>query len=182
MAVLLNRSRRKACRPCRLCPGTSASCRDFRVEGLHALPSQLAVLFDLLFADAAEDDHRRIILVRGPGVQHIARTILREVGGVFLAGVSELLRLLLGVEVIEIAIPLVEAMDSGQELIAVAQVVLAELGGRIALRFQTPRPASGLPSGYQSVEPGMPMVVSPVLRGICPVMNAARPAVQLAWP
>ena len=29
--------------------------------------------------------------------------------------------------------------------------------------------------------PGKPTVVSPVRIGICPVMNAARPAVQLAW-
>jgi hypothetical protein len=28
--------------------------------------------------------------------------------------------------------------------------------------------------------PGMPTVVRPVRNGICPVMNAARPAVQLA--
>ena len=31
-------------------------------------------------------------------------------------------------------------------------------------------------------EPGMPMVVMPVRSGICPMMNAARPAVQLGWP
>ena len=106
----------------------------FRVKSFHALASQLAVLFDLLFADAAKDGiHRRIVHIGRPRVQNVARTILREVGGVFLAGVSELLRLLLCIEVIEIAIPLVEAVDGGQELIAVAQVILAELRGRIAL-------------------------------------------------
>jgi hypothetical protein len=30
--------------------------------------------------------------------------------------------------------------------------------------------------------PGMPTLVSPVRIGFCPVMNAARPAVQLCWP
>ena len=106
----------------------------FAVEGLHALARQLAVFFDLLFADAAKDRiHGRVVHVRRPGVQNVARTILRQVGGVFLAGVGELLRLLLGVEVVEVAIPLVEAVDGGQELITVAQVVLAELRGRVAL-------------------------------------------------
>ena len=31
-------------------------------------------------------------------------------------------------------------------------------------------------------EPGRPTLVSPVRSGFCPVMNAARPAVQLCWP
>ncbi len=42
-------------------------------------------------------------------------------------GIVELFRLLLRVEVVEIAEPLVEAMHGRQELVAVAQVVLAEL-------------------------------------------------------
>ncbi len=32
------------------------------------------------------------------------------------------------------------------------------------------------------VAPGRPTLVSPVRMGDCPVMNAARPAVQLCWP
>ena len=30
--------------------------------------------------------------------------------------------------------------------------------------------------------PGIPTLVRPVRYGFCPVMNAARPAVQLCWP
>ena len=45
-------------------------------------------------------------------------------------------RLFLGVEVIEVAVELVEAVYGGQELVAVAQVVLAELPGRIAERLE----------------------------------------------
>ena len=120
----------------------------FAIEGLHALARQLAVLFDLLLADAAKDRvHGRVIHVGRPGVQNVARTILLQVVRVLLAGVSELLRLLLGVEVIEIAIPLVEAVDGRQELIAVAQVVLAELARSRSPAISAPRPASGLPSG-----------------------------------
>src|SRR5436190_5794789 len=40
------------------------------------------------------------------------------------------------VEVIEVAEEFVEPMDSGQKLIEVAQVVLPELAGRVALRFE----------------------------------------------
>ena len=35
-----------------------------------------------------------------------------------------------------------------------------------------------MPSGA----PGRPTLVSPVRMGDCPVMKAARPAVQLCWP
>ena len=45
-------------------------------------------------------------------------------------------RLVLGVEVIEIAEELVEAVDGRQELVAVAKVVLAELRRDIALRLE----------------------------------------------
>src|SRR5438046_10313845 len=40
------------------------------------------------------------------------------------------------VEVIEVAEELVEAVDSGQEFIQIAEVVLPELAGRVALRFE----------------------------------------------
>ena len=46
---------------------------------------------------------------------------------------------LLGVEVIEVAEELVEAVHRGQVLVAVAEVVLAELAGGIALRLQRRR-------------------------------------------
>ena len=47
-----------------------------------------------------------------------------------------MLRLLLGVEVVEIAEKLVEAVVRGQHLVAVAEVVLAELAGHVALRLE----------------------------------------------
>ena len=45
-------------------------------------------------------------------------------------------RLVLGIEVIEIAEELVEAMHRWQKLVAVAEMVLAELSGRVALRLE----------------------------------------------
>ena len=46
------------------------------------------------------------------------------------------LRLLLGVEVVEVAEELVEAVDGRQELVQVAEVVLAELPGGVAERLE----------------------------------------------
>ena len=107
------------------------------VEGLHALAGEHAGVLDLLLADAAE--HRivgRIVLVGRPGVQHAARPVFLQVLGILLAGIVEFLRLFLGVEVIEVAEPFVEAVHGRQELVAVAEMVLAELAGRVALRLQ----------------------------------------------
>jgi xanthosine utilization system XapX-like protein len=50
--------------------------------------------------------------------------------------VVELLGLFLGVQVIEVAVELVEPVHGRQELVAVAQVVLAELPGRVAKGLQ----------------------------------------------
>ena len=47
-----------------------------------------------------------------------------------------MLRLVLGVEVIEVAKEFIEAVNGWQELVPVAEMVLAELAGGIALRFQ----------------------------------------------
>ena len=47
-----------------------------------------------------------------------------------------ILRLLLRVQVVEVAEELVEPVHGGQELVAVAEVVLAELAGRVAERLE----------------------------------------------
>ena len=70
----------------------------------------------------------------GPGVQHAARPeLLLELGVLRVVGV---LRLLLGVQVIEVAEELVEAVRGRQELVAIAEVVLAELPADVAERLQ----------------------------------------------
>ena len=73
-----------------------------------------------------------VVGVGGDAVEDAARAELlleRRVLRVVLV-----LRLLLGVEVVEVAEELVEAVHGGQELVAVAEVVLAELAGGVALR------------------------------------------------
>ncbi len=47
-----------------------------------------------------------------------------------------MLRLVLGIEVVKIAKELVEAMNGGQELVAVTEMVLAELPGHVAQRLE----------------------------------------------
>jgi len=96
---------------------------ELLVDGLHPLGVQRASALDLL---------RAVRL--GPAVEHAARPeTLLEPGVLRIVGV---LRLLLGVEVVEVPEELIEAVRGGQELVAVAQVFLAELAGDVAQGFQ----------------------------------------------
>ena len=93
------------------------------VDGLHALLGQRAGVLDLLAA-----------LAVGPAVQHAARPeVLLELR---VLRIVRILRLFLGVEVIEIAEELVEAVQRRQILVLVAEVVLAELAGGVAERLE----------------------------------------------
>ena len=70
-------------------------------------------------------------------MQHAARTELcAEVREVLRRRVVAQFRLLLGIEVIEIAEELIEAVHRRQVLVPVAQMVFPELGGGIPERFQ----------------------------------------------
>ena len=70
-------------------------------------------------------------------MDHAARAeVLAEVRELLLGRVVVLLGLLLGVEVVEVAEELVEAVHGRQELVLVAEVVLAELAGGVALRLE----------------------------------------------
>ena len=73
------------------------------------------------------------ILPSADGLDHAARAVLLLELRVL--GIEVALRLLLGVEVVEVAEELVEAVLGRQMLVAVAEMVLAELAGRIALRL-----------------------------------------------
>jgi len=85
--------------------------------------------------------------------------------------------ILLGIEVVEVAEELVEAVHGRQELVAVAKMVLAELAGGIALRLEQLGERRVL-VGSPSLAPGRPTFRSPVRKQDWPVMKAARPAVQ----
>ena len=113
----------------------SAALQKLFIHGGHARLVERARVLDLLLAHPAETRILgRVVLVGREGVQHAARAefgfergILRVVG---------VLRLLLGVEVVEIAEEFVEPVDRRQELVAVAQVVLAELAGHVVVRLE----------------------------------------------
>ena len=108
---------------CALSMNVEARVEELLVHRLHALACQRAGVLDLL----------RAVRV-GPGVQHAARAeLLLELG---VLRVVRVLRLLLRVQVVEVAEELVEAVRRGQELVAVAEVVLAELAGDVAQRLQ----------------------------------------------
>src|SRR5690606_14181034 len=72
---------------------------------------------------------RRVIHVDGDAVEYTARAIAGVEAGVLAPHAQ--LRFLLGVKVIQVAVKLVEAIDGGQVLVAVAKVVLAELAGAV---------------------------------------------------
>ena len=70
-------------------------------------------------------------------MQDSARSELREEGGIL--RIVLVLRLLLGVQMIEVAQEFVEAVQRRQKLVLVTEMVLAELPGGIALRLEQRR-------------------------------------------
>ncbi len=114
------------------------------VDGLHPLLGQRAGVLDGCVPSRV-----------GPGVEHAARAELLPESGIL--RVVRLLGLLLGVEVVEVAEELVEAVHRRQVLVAVAEVVLAELAGGVALCLQRGRRWSGpRPAGPASRRAGRP--------------------------
>ena len=108
---------------------------DVVVDRHHPRLGQRAGVLAHLLADLAEARiDRRVVPVRGLAVHHAARSVLRTERRVF--RIVRQFRLFLGVQVVEVAVELVEAVHGGQELVAVAKMVLAELPGRIAERLE----------------------------------------------
>jgi hypothetical protein len=79
--------------------------------------------------------HGRIVLITRLAAQHAARRIVVDIPLVVFRPVRPF-GFLFGVEVIEIAEELVEAMDRRQIFVAVAEMVFAELPGGVAQRFE----------------------------------------------
>ena len=96
---------------------------------------QRTAIGDRLLADPAPARIRgRVVDVGRLGVDDIARAkLLLELGALRVVG---LVRLFHGVEVIEDAIELVEAVDRRQVFVAVAEMVLADLRRRVAKRLE----------------------------------------------
>ena len=154
---------------------------EFLVDRFHALLGERPGVLALLFAPGAEAGIVAGRIGRGSHALHdAARTELRPEG--WILRIVRILRLVLGIEMVEIAEEFVEAVHGRQEFVAVAEMVLAELAGRIALRLRAGRRWSDRLPTALPLPPGRPTFSSPVRSGLCPVMKAARPAVQDCWP
>jgi hypothetical protein len=79
-------------------------------------------------------DPRRIVTIARLALQYAARAEFRAKFGIL--GIIRVLRLLLGIEVVEVAEELVEAVYGRQMLVAIAEMILAELAGGVALRLE----------------------------------------------
>ena len=102
---------------------------DFVVDRLHALGIELASVLDLLFADLAPARHHRLVIrIGGPAMDHVARAdgVLQGLR------VVPMRRVLHRVEVVQVAEKFVEAVHGRQKPVQIAEVVLAELAGRIS--------------------------------------------------
>jgi hypothetical protein len=106
--------------------------QELFVHGFHARLAQRARVLDHLRADATE---RRILGgVVGVGrlaAQHAARPESFQEPEIF--RIVRILGFLLGVEVIQVAEEFVEAVHRRQMFVAIAEVVLAELTGGVAI-------------------------------------------------
>jgi hypothetical protein len=108
---------------------------EFFVHRLHALLREWPGIFALLLAPLAE---ARIFTRRfgrsGNALQHAARPVFGLEGRIL--RIVDILRLLLCIEVVEVAEELVETVHRRKEFVAVAEMVLAELPRHVAHRLQ----------------------------------------------
>jgi hypothetical protein len=144
-----------------------SAARDIVVDRFHALLGQRPGIADGLLADPTKPRvHRRVVGVGGLGIHHAARTEpLTKVRKIPRVRIIRQFRLLLGVEVIQIAVELVEAVRRRQEFVAVAEVVLAELciTGQHGLR--TGMTKVGLPAapvGLSKLDPTIAELLKPL--------------------
>src|SRR5262249_23763759 len=108
---------------------------EFLVDCLHSLQVQRPGVLDFLLADFSElRVYRGIVSRSGPAVKDTARTVFLFEFRIL--RVITVLWLLFGVEVVEIAEEFVEPVNSRQELIAIAQMVLTKLTADIPLRLK----------------------------------------------
>src|SRR6185369_16767791 len=107
-------------------------CKQIVFDGLHSLARQRSSVFYGLLAHAAESRiYGGIIRVGGLALQHSAlheKLFERRV----IPWIIRLLRLLLGIEVVEVAVELVESMEGRQEFVTIAQAVLSDLRRHVA--------------------------------------------------
>ena len=106
--------------------------KKFFVDRLHAFLRERTRVLALLVAPFAKPwIWRGRVRTRGHAFQHAARREPRLEGGIL--RVVLVFRLLFGVQVVHVAEKHVEAVHGRQMLVAVAQMVLAELACHVAL-------------------------------------------------
>jgi hypothetical protein len=94
-------------------------CRGLVIDGFHPFLRQWPSILDLLTAFAV-----------GPAVEYASRAeVFLELG---VLGIVRKFRFFLGIEVVEIADELVEAVHGRQKLVSVTKVILAELASGVA--------------------------------------------------
>ena len=129
---------------------------EFLVHRLHPFGVERPGVFDHLLADAPVGGiDGRIVGVAGFAFEYAARPELGPEPRIL--GVIRVLRLFLGVEMIEIAEEFVEAVYGRQIFVAVAEMVLAELPGGVAERLQGFRDAHvfGVKSDVRAGQPDL---------------------------
>src|SRR5262249_36015785 len=104
--------------------------QELLVDRLHALGIQgSGVFYDLLANSSESFIDRVVVFVSRPTFQHSARTEL--FAKIRVLWIVRILRLFLGVKMVQVAEELIEAVHRRQVLITVAKMVLAELPCRI---------------------------------------------------
>ena len=145
--------------------------QELVVDRLHPLLCERAGIFDPL----------RAVRI-GPGMEHAPRAVpLAEVRVVLRRRIVGVLGLLFGIEVVEVAKELIEAVRGRQEFVLVAEVVLAELPRRVAEWFE--QLGDGRILGLESdVRAGEPDLAQPGAEDVLAGDEGGRPAVQLCSP
>ena len=112
--------------------------RGLVVDRFHALLGQRPGVLDALLARGPVPVvHLARIFLGGPGMDDAPGKQRRAQQGRFLGGrVIRILRFLLRVQVIQIPEEFVESVGRRQILVQIAEVILAELPGRVAERFE----------------------------------------------
>jgi hypothetical protein len=108
------------------------------VTSLHSLFGQRSGVLNLLLPDAPVTlVDSRILSVGCPAVQHAARRdLLIEFRKILLGWPIRQFRFLFRIQVVQVAEKFVEPMHGRQVFVAVSQMVLAELSGRVTQRLQ----------------------------------------------
>src|SRR2546423_11404041 len=120
---------------------TQGKVADLVIHRLHSLRIKRAGILDLLFAYFAPARHVSGVIRSGrPGMNHVAWADLVQQ----ILRVVRMRRVFHCIGVIEVAKEFVEAVNGGQNLVLVAKVVLAELAGGVALRFERSRDGASL--------------------------------------